>query len=417
MTEVRSGKREGFVVSIKTLDLIDRHDQETWEVLRRELEDIGTSTTVITEKRSFIVAWYQEAVAAGTLEEDAPVEDRFSEDNTDSILAIYEQISPIDDGKSDNSSCSRQGGPVEENSLCEAEEEIARKLGEKGKIREQAKEAGSRVRDRERDRERDHLDDIYEETIQTRGVGSSAEWYRPSPSAHQSAQHGLAIPRLQDGHYAHNFTMIDFSNDKRHLRQPKQKSQSRVSHLVNKILSKSARLLEAAEAGDEATARELLFEGVSVNTKDTDDQTPLHLASRMGHCGMISLLLQSGADVSAADRYNFSPSCTATGHKQTMAVDLLLNNGASYEAEVESLPDIHSERPMLPPLHWAAMMGPPRTLQLLLENGSHIDSRSSKGETALYIAAKEGDLSVVQMQLNKNATVDAKNKLGMTPLY
>lgn len=75
IAEVRTGKREGSVVSTKTFDTAVQNDRETWDALRRELEDIGISPGVITEKRSFIIAWFQEAVGAGKLEEDVPFEE------------------------------------------------------------------------------------------------------------------------------------------------------------------------------------------------------------------------------------------------------------------------------------------------------------------------------------------------------
>ena len=49
--------------------------------MRRELEDVGISPGVISEKRQFIIAWFQEAVAAGRLDEDVP-----SDDDESSVL-------------------------------------------------------------------------------------------------------------------------------------------------------------------------------------------------------------------------------------------------------------------------------------------------------------------------------------------
>ena len=78
MAEIRSGKREGSVISTQTLDTTAQDGRETWEALRRELEDIGISPGVINEKRQFIVTWFQEAVAMGKLEEDASLDDNDS---------------------------------------------------------------------------------------------------------------------------------------------------------------------------------------------------------------------------------------------------------------------------------------------------------------------------------------------------
>ena len=95
ITEVRAGRREGSIVSVQTIDTVARNNQETWDVLRRELEDIGISPGVISEKRQFIIAWFQEAVAAGKLEEDTPSNDDeslllmqvFNNDGSDSNTA------------------------------------------------------------------------------------------------------------------------------------------------------------------------------------------------------------------------------------------------------------------------------------------------------------------------------------------
>ena len=78
MAEIRSGKREGSVVSTQTFDTTAQNGRETWEALRRELEDIGISPEVINEKRQFIVTWFREVVAVGKLEEDASLDDNDS---------------------------------------------------------------------------------------------------------------------------------------------------------------------------------------------------------------------------------------------------------------------------------------------------------------------------------------------------
>lgn len=82
ITEIRSGRREGSVISIETVDSIARNDRIAWEMFRKELEDVGVSSSVIAEKRQFLIVWFQEAVAAGKLEEDIP-EHEGNEDNDD----------------------------------------------------------------------------------------------------------------------------------------------------------------------------------------------------------------------------------------------------------------------------------------------------------------------------------------------
>ena len=82
MAEIRSGKREGSVVSTHSFDTTAHNGREMWEALRKELEDIGISPGVINEKRQFIVNWFQEAVAMGKLGEAA------SSDDNDSAISL-----------------------------------------------------------------------------------------------------------------------------------------------------------------------------------------------------------------------------------------------------------------------------------------------------------------------------------------
>lgn len=70
--EVRAGLHEGSVVSTASLDSIDT--KEAWEGLRRELETIGISKTVINENQDFITGWFRESFARGELEEETPLD-------------------------------------------------------------------------------------------------------------------------------------------------------------------------------------------------------------------------------------------------------------------------------------------------------------------------------------------------------
>ena len=60
------------MISVKDFEKTADDDQETWDALRRDLEDIGISPEIIKEKRPFIFDWFREAVAAGGFEEDTP---------------------------------------------------------------------------------------------------------------------------------------------------------------------------------------------------------------------------------------------------------------------------------------------------------------------------------------------------------
>ena len=96
IAEVRAGKREGSIISTQTSNTTARNNQKTWEALRKELEDICISPNVIIEKRQFIIAWFQEAVAADRLEED------FASDDNNSAISSHESEDPACASDDDN---------------------------------------------------------------------------------------------------------------------------------------------------------------------------------------------------------------------------------------------------------------------------------------------------------------------------
>ena len=46
---------------------------------------------------------------------------------------------------------------------------------------------------------------------------------------------------------------------------------------------------------------------VNINAKDTDEQTPLHIACEKGHLPIVEYLLEKGADIEAKDKWQNTP--------------------------------------------------------------------------------------------------------------
>ncbi|KAF8247253.1 hypothetical protein K440DRAFT_644042 [Wilcoxina mikolae CBS 423.85] len=84
MSEVRAGLREGSVISVQTVDSLPMDKKVLWHGFRRELEDVGISAVVLKERKDFVIAWFQKAVAEGALDETLVSDDKSVEPSNES---------------------------------------------------------------------------------------------------------------------------------------------------------------------------------------------------------------------------------------------------------------------------------------------------------------------------------------------
>src|SRR4029077_584101 len=71
--------------------------------------------------------------------------------------------------------------------------------------------------------------------------------------------------------------------------------------------SPNARLVDAVKNTDRAAIRSLVEHHADVNAPDADGATPLHWAARWDDIETAKLLIASGADVKAKNRYDVAP--------------------------------------------------------------------------------------------------------------
>lgn len=82
-------------------------------------------------------------------------------------------------------------------------------------------------------------------------------------------------------------------------------------------------MIVAAAEGDGKKVKDLLLQGLDINTHDFDKRTTLHLAASQGNSKVVQLLLKEGADVHAIDRYGNNPLHEAVSHSHTSVAELL----------------------------------------------------------------------------------------------
>jgi hypothetical protein len=94
-------------------------------------------------------------------------------------------------------------------------------------------------------------------------------------------------------------------------------------------------LLAAVRKGDAVAVKALLDGGLPVDTKFRYDRTALSFAADRGHADIVTLLLDRGANVNAADTfYKATPLVWAVQNEHVDVVKILLTRGASGVGDV-----------------------------------------------------------------------------------
>lgn len=139
---------------------------------------------------------------------------------------------------------------------------------------------------------------------------------------------------------------------------------------------------------------------------------PLHYAAKEGLEEMVDLLLERGANPSAADYWGGTPLHSA---RSARIAEALLKAGANPNADchLRKYNDTFSWYFIGPPLHVAARCGDVEMLRKLIAYGANIDHRDFvTGHTALHFAAESGNAEAVKVLLKLGAS---PNRLDNEP--
>ncbi len=96
-------------------------------------------------------------------------------------------------------------------------------------------------------------------------------------------------------------------------------------------------IIKAAKSGKVDRVKELLATDPSlVNSRDTDNSTPLHCATWKGHQEVVRVLIEAGADVNVQNNNEHrgtTPLHAAAHANQVAIAQLLIDRGADVNAE------------------------------------------------------------------------------------
>jgi Ankyrin repeats (3 copies) len=241
--ELRTGKREGSVVSTQTTGSLSADEKEAWRQLRKELESVGITPVAFTQNRAFIVATLQKAIIEEGLAGDIP--------------CTYDSLDFLDSGQEAFEALSTPGViPSAEPNVKHTDEP---------------------------------LQQLIQQPIQDRISSNKV----PNIDSPRRSKNVGRMARL----------LFKITNSKTAIVEAAKRGDA---ILVERLLDKGAAvdskdqyggtaLWEAARNGHEAVVKLLLDKGAAVDSKDEFGQTPLVWAAANGHEAVVKLLQSRGA--------------------------------------------------------------------------------------------------------------------------
>ena len=207
--------------------------------------------------------------------------------------------------------------------------------------------------------------------------------------------------------------------------------------IVNATDQKGLTPLHVAAANKQfEAARTLIGLRANVNARAINGQTPLHAAVRNDDVAIAGLLITNRADVNARDSFDNTPLLLALQSADAEALDAgglaakttftASNNLAAIKGQqfhlatllVKNRADVNARNRLgATPLTEAVRLGNEAVVSLLLASGANPNvAEISTGKTPLHMAAMRGHRTIVEGLLRSQATVNAPDRRGETPL-
>jgi ankyrin repeat protein len=144
----------------------------------------------------------------------------------------------------------------------------------------------------------------------------------------------------------------------------------------------------------------LLDRGASPVDRDSRGAGPLLHAVSARQAAVVALLLELNAPVNDTDERGLTPLVAAIGAGDAALARQLLRAGATIGKAVNGSP----------PLHVAAERGDLAVIEALLEGRPDLDALDSFGETALLVAARQGQEAVCARLLSAGANIRLRGR-------
>ncbi|MBN8828201.1 MAG: ankyrin repeat domain-containing protein [Sphingobacteriia bacterium] len=200
---------------------------------------------------------------------------------------------------------------------------------------------------------------------------------------------------------------------------------------ILKLPKLSLDLLSAAKRGNLEKVKDLLSKGAEIDVQDpSSGDTPLLISLKNNHKEVATLLINEGASPNIRDKDGYPPLVytmstfygTQGGFKDNNLMNLLLNNGADPYAKDNSGNNLfiwygfNTPRPKPESIVREAKSGNIENVKRLLEQGTAIEFKNNKNETALIASLKAENYEMAKLLIEKGASIHAEDKEGISAL-
>ena len=163
----------------------------------------------------------------------------------------------------------------------------------------------------------------------------------------------------------------------------------------------------AAKGGNTSIINELLSLNYEINSKNSNDITPLMVAASHDKPAAYQLLIQHGADPVLTDKDGFSLLHKAAEGGSTSIIEKLLSLGLCVDLKSSD---------GITPLMVAAYSDKPAAYQLLMQNKANPSLKDNKGCSLLHSAVQGDNTFIIENLLSLGLDINSRNKNGSSPL-
>ncbi|XP_063904035.1 uncharacterized protein LOC135123370 [Zophobas morio] len=167
-------------------------------------------------------------------------------------------------------------------------------------------------------------------------------------------------------------------------------------------------LYVASKMGHEKLVEYLMTAGAEINRAKKNGTTPLFIASQFGHEKVVEYLMTAGAEINRTFNDGATPLLVASQNGHEKVVEYLVTAGSEIN---------RAKNDGATPLFITSQKGHEKVVEYLATAGAEINRATNDGWTPLLIASQNGHGKVVEYLTTAGAKINGANKNGATPLF